>query len=271
MSIGRIGEGGSKSESNGGSMSWSSVTQEVEEFKRWLKDQLRPQVEVAIGFYSEVWKFSRSSLRPTEFSASMWCVSRENRIASNQTTHTENARTTEKRRRVERYRCQGTINVAEIESWDYGDDGGGDQFLSASNFICREDMLRKGFEQTMYINNDEMQAIAFTTPFWRHIDDVKEVIADSTFKTNVRSFEMFGLIANLGGFGVPLGYMFYLKKVREDTHAPSQQHIKRVGTELLMYWLKGLHNRGVRSLFFVTDKDQGQIAAAQRSLPNAYV
>ncbi|KAL3686998.1 hypothetical protein R1sor_013307 [Riccia sorocarpa] len=89
----------------------SSATQEAEEFKRWLKEQLRPQMEVATGFYWEVRKFSRSRLRPSEFSATMWCVSREDRTASNQTTQTENPRTAEKRGKVERYRCQGTVNV----------------------------------------------------------------------------------------------------------------------------------------------------------------
>ncbi|KAL3682910.1 hypothetical protein R1sor_000932 [Riccia sorocarpa] len=91
--------------------SWGSAAEEALEFKRWVKDDLRPQVEVATGFYWKLRKFSRSRRRPWKFTASMWCVSREDRTASHKTMPTDNPRTAEKRRMVERFRCQGTVKV----------------------------------------------------------------------------------------------------------------------------------------------------------------
>ncbi|KAL3696852.1 hypothetical protein R1sor_010928 [Riccia sorocarpa] len=96
----------------------------------------------------------------------------------------------------------------------------------------------------LYEDNDEFQAISFLIPLKRHVSSVKEVLTDSTFKTNDMRFEMFALIGNLDCFGVPLCYMFYLKKSSRRVYA--------------------LH-------FFITDKDAGQIEDAQRSMPEMLV
>ena len=52
--------------------------------------------------------------------------------------------------------------------------------------------------------------IPYITPFNDHIrrDDMNEIIIDSTFKTNQEKFELFTVIINCGGYGVPLAYLY---------------------------------------------------------------
>ena len=39
-------------------------------------------------------------------------------------------------------------------------------------------------------------------------DSINELVLDSTFKTNQEKFELFALIVNCGGFGMPLAYLY---------------------------------------------------------------
>ena len=62
----------------------------------------------------------------------------------------------------------------------------------------------------LYVENDFVRALGFLTPFNGHIrrDDINEIIIDSTFKTNQEKFELFAVIINCGGYGVPLAYLY---------------------------------------------------------------
>ncbi|KAL3688190.1 hypothetical protein R1sor_014499 [Riccia sorocarpa] len=126
--------------------------------------------------------------------------------------------------------------VAEIESWRYGA-GEPDQLKSSKDFIERPKNRTKGFELILYEETDDFEAFSFLTLFWRYVSTVKEVLTDSTFKTNNMRFEMFALIGNLGGFGVPLCYMFYLKKTSVDESTPNAYQTRGCRKGLLLVYL----------------------------------
>ncbi|KAL3693466.1 hypothetical protein R1sor_007117 [Riccia sorocarpa] len=304
-------------------------------FKQWVDDVVRPEVEVGSGLYWELRTWGRSAYCPNEFGATMRCVSRQDRVCVNRPQSAGHRRTSEKRRAIERFRCQGQLRitldtltamcsvtcihledherpswrdskfprealefldrvaevgmrtadvyhllrlqdhidpahitraqvnywVVEIESWRYGA-GEPDQLKSSKDFIERPENRTKDFELILYEENDDFEAISFLTPFWRYVSTVKEVLTDSTFKTNDMRFEMFALIGNLGGFGVPLCYMFYLKKTSLDEATPSSTQARGCRKGLLYEWMCKLREKGLRPAFFITDKNAGQIEAA---------
>ncbi|KAL3696519.1 hypothetical protein R1sor_010595 [Riccia sorocarpa] len=166
-------------------------------------------------------------------------------------------------------RAQVNYWVAEIESWRYGA-GEPDQLKSSKDFIERPENQAKGFELILSEETDDFEAFSFLTPFWRYVSTVKEVLTDSTFKTNDMRFEMFALIGNLGGFGVPLCYMFYLKKASVDESTPNAYQTRGCRKGLLYEWMCKLREKGLHPAFFITDKDACQIEAAQRAIPEIH-
>ncbi|KAL3687694.1 hypothetical protein R1sor_014003 [Riccia sorocarpa] len=266
--------------------SWSTMHPDSENdpsagpdsFKAWVNDSLRPELEVGTGFYWEVRKYSRT-VNVTVDTASGTCYVvafyvddhpkpswRDNVFPAKAKDFLAKFSAAEARKH-DLYRMlhqQGYIDaskvtraqvnywVAEIESWHYGDNEE-DQLKSVYNFLTRENMRSKGFEVTLFEDTDEVRAIAFNTLFWKHAAAVKEVVMDSTFKTNALRFEMFVVVANLGGFGVPLNYMFYLKKVGIGDPSPSLYQMKRTRKLLLGRWLGGLHERGLQPVFVLSD------------------
>ncbi|KAL3679533.1 hypothetical protein R1sor_022489 [Riccia sorocarpa] len=241
------------------------AVEEAQNFKFWLKEHLRPEVEVGIGFYWDpCWRdhaFPVAAKAFLEKNVSVGIRKQELYRMLHIEGLIDPSNIT---------RAQVNYWVAEIESCYYGEKDE-DQMRSASNFIRREDMGEKGFEQTLYEDNDEFQAFAFTMPFWKHGRAVKKLVTDSTFKINAMRLEMFGMMANLGRFGVPLSYCFYNKKVNVGDPIPSQYQMKRLRKEVLARWYRGLYERDLQSIFLLTDKDVGQIWAAKESLPNTFV
>ncbi|KAL3681632.1 hypothetical protein R1sor_024588 [Riccia sorocarpa] len=324
----------------------------IEEFSRRQRrsnvtkaeDVLRIEVETGSGLYWELRTWERSATRPNEFVATLRCACRQDRVSVNRQNSAANPRASEKRRSIQRFRCQGEFHVtldtatalcsltcihledhdrpswmenkfllaalefldnvaevgmrtadvyrllrlqhhidpekitraqvnywvAEIESWRYGA-GEPDQMKSSKDFIDRPENTAKGFEMLLYEGNDDFQAISFLTPFRRYVSTVKEVLTDSTFKTNDMRFEMLALIGNLSGFGVSLCYMFYLKKTIVDEATPSVTQPRGCRKGLLYDWMCKLREKGLRPAFFITDKDVGQIEAAQRAIPEMHV
>ncbi|KAL3690471.1 hypothetical protein R1sor_016780 [Riccia sorocarpa] len=283
---------------------WEDHENPRELFKKWAEDVLRVEVETGNGLYWELRTWEGSATRPNEFVATLRCACRQDRVSVNRQNSLANPRASEKRWSIQRFRCQGELHVAEagmrtadvyrllrlqdhidpekitrakvnywvaeIESWRYGA-GEPDQMKSSKDFIDRPENTVKGFEMLLYEDNDDFQAISFLTSFWRYVSTVKEVLTDSTFKTNDMRFEMFALIGNLGGFGVPLCYLFYLKKTIVDEATPSVTQPRGCRKGLLYDWMCKLREKGLRPAFFITDKDAGQIEAAQRAIPEMHV
>ena len=70
--------------------------------------------------------------------------------------------------------------------------------------------MNAGYKVIYYLENDYVRALRFCTPFLQLIgsDNMNELVVNSTFKTNQEQFELFGIIINNGGYGVPLAYLY---------------------------------------------------------------
>ncbi|KAL3679521.1 hypothetical protein R1sor_022477 [Riccia sorocarpa] len=245
--------------------SWEGSENPRNCFKEWVEQVVRPEVEAGSGLYWELRTWGRSAYRRNEFGATIRCVSRQDRVCVNRPNSAGNSRSSEKRRAIEHFRCQGElcitldtetpicsvtcIHLEDHERPSWKDSKFPREALEFLNRVAEAGMrtvdvyrlLRfarshrplahhqgteagetaKGFELILYEETTIFEAISFLTPFWRYVSTVKEVLTDSTFKTNDMRFEMFALIGNLGGFGVPLCYMFYLKKTSVDESTPN--------------------------------------------------
>ncbi|CAG8474476.1 11323_t:CDS:2 [Cetraspora pellucida] len=69
--------------------------------------------------------------------------------------------------------------------------------------------------------------------------DISEIILDSTFKTNKEKFELFSILNNYDGFGIPLAYLYV-----HTFSAPAE-------------------SKGIQPIFVLTDKDAGEIVAVE--------
>ncbi|CAG8648687.1 8992_t:CDS:1, partial [Paraglomus occultum] len=127
-------------------------------------------------------------------------------------------------------------------------------------------MAEKGYKVIFFIENDYVHALGYYTPlldcFGR--DKIAEIVIDSTFKTNQEKFELFAVNANVGGFGVPIAYLYL------DTYTPTCHNLHsdnlittRVGA-LTQFFLM-LRREGVLPTFVLIDKDSGEIAAVEEA------
>ena len=84
------------------------------------------------------------------------------------------------------------------------------QLLSAKMYLQQSEFIEKGFKIVVYIENDFVRALGFITPLWEEIgiNNVTEIVIDSTFKTNQERFELFAVNANCGGYGMPIAYLY---------------------------------------------------------------
>ncbi|KAF0504387.1 ATP-dependent DNA helicase pif1 [Gigaspora margarita] len=92
------------------------------------------------------------------------------------------------------------------------------QLLSSLNFLKQNELVDERFKVLLYIKNDFVRVLGFLTPFNNYIEkaDINEIFVDSTYKTNQQKFELFAVLVNYGGHGVPFAYMYV------DTFAASK-------------------------------------------------
>ncbi|CAG8673821.1 7575_t:CDS:2 [Cetraspora pellucida] len=104
------------------------------------------------------------------------------------------------------------------------------QLLSAHNFLKRNELNDQGYKILLYVENDFIRCLGFTTPFMQYIpkNKITEIIIDSTFKTNQEKFELFSILNNL----LALKEFFSLLKAE-----------------------------GIQLCFVLVDKDAGEISA----------
>ena len=89
---------------------------------------------------------------------------------------------------------------------------------------------------------------------------VVEIYVDSTHKTNVNKAELFSIIGEEGGVGVPLGYMLMEKKPTEDSRLfPGE--VTACCTRFYSY----AHALGLNPTFLHTDKCTSEIGGLQVS------
>jgi hypothetical protein len=141
------------------------------------------------------------------------------------------------------------------------------QLLSAKEFLEQPDLRSEGFKVLSYLENDFVRALGFATPFINRIgiSQIKEIVVDSTFKTNQERFELFVVNANCGGYGMPVAYLYLLTSTGTEaaSHNPENQIKTRV--QALCQFFTSLRHEGLLPVFVLVDKDAGEIAAVDEA------
>ncbi|CAB5372059.1 unnamed protein product [Rhizophagus irregularis] len=117
------------------------------------------------------------------------------------------------------------------------------QLLSAKEYLKE----KLNFKTIYYLENDFIKALGFTTPLLNRIGitNLKEIIVDSTFKTNQEHFELFVVNAN---------YAY---------NDPKNQVNTRI--QALREFFTSLRNEGLLPTFVLIDKDAGEISAIEEA------
>ena len=95
-------------------------------------------------------------------------------------------------------------------------------------------------------------------------DLVTELSMDATYGTNNEGADLFAVLAEYGGTGMPLAYVF-IKRTSESANFPGQL------TAVLHLFLAGLRDRRVDPVFVGSDKDFAQINAIQQTWPRTTI
>ena len=96
---------------------------------------------------------------------------------------------------------------------------------------------------------------------------VKEVAMDATFGTNNAGMDLFALLAEVDGTGVPLGYCFVEVNSGEGNHRSDRGALPNILTQFLGCFRRS----GLRPAFFGIDKDFSEISAVKQVFPDVKV
>ena len=128
-------------------------------------------------------------------------------------------------------------------------DGKSDKYLY--NFV------QEGKKQAvMFYIREAMQALT----------GAKELVMDATYGTNSAGMDMFAVLAELDGSGIPLCYMFVEKGTTENTK-PSANEGATIA--VITTFLSPLKDHGFNPHFFGTDKDAAEIFAVRHTWPKS--
>ena|SRR5437868_7908073 len=123
--------------------------------------------------------------------------------------------------------------------------------------------MARGFEILTYYDNNFIRALGFTTPLLNRIgvENINEIVIDSTFKTNQEKFELFVVNANCGGYGMPLAYLYLLVSSNLEivNYYPEDGIVSRA--QAIQKFFISLRQKGLLPSFVLTDKDAGEILA----------
>jgi hypothetical protein len=97
----------------------------------------------------------------------------------------------------------------------------------------------------------------------------KELAMDATYGTNNKGMELFAVLAEFDGTGVPLAYCFF--DVFEDNHKGERNAEPGAIIGILSLFLRPLKDFGLNPTFFGTDKDPAEIFAIGQTWPNATI
>lgn len=137
------------------------------------------------------------------------------------------------------------------------------QLLSAKEYFQEQPC----FKTICYLENDFIKALEFTTPLLNRIGitNLKEIIVDSTFKTNQERFELFVVNANCGGYGMPVAYLYLLicnGMAEVYNHSKNQVNTR---VQALRKFFTSLQNERLLPTFVLIDKDAGEISAIEEA------
>ena len=131
--------------------------------------------------------------------------------------------------------------------------------------------MNAGYKVIYYLENDYVRALGFCTPFLQLIgsNNMNELVVDSTFKTNQERFELFGIIINNGGYGVPLAYLYVVTFVLlEDISNSNNNNSIQNREGVLREFFSALRRENILPTFVLVDKDIGEINAIETAWDN---
>jgi MULE transposase domain len=97
----------------------------------------------------------------------------------------------------------------------------------------------------------------------------KELAMDATYGTNNTGMQLFAVLAEVDGTGIPLAYCF-IDVFNDDSHG-TRRADPGATTALLNQFLRPLRDAGFNPTFFGTDKDLSEIAAVGQVWPNTSI
>lgn len=140
------------------------------------------------------------------------------------------------------------------------------QLKSSKNFLEQNVEENDGYKVIYYLENDYVRSLGFITPFLQLIgrNNITELIIDSTYKTNQEHFELFAVVANNGGYGVPLAYL-YMDTFVPSEDLPNSDSDNRIQNRegVLCEFFLALRQENILPVFVLVDKDAGQINAIE--------
>ena len=96
--------------------------------------------------------------------------------------------------------------------------------------------------------------------------EAKELAIDATYGTNNAGMDLFAVLAEVDGTGVPLAYMFVGSSGVKDDNVTTT-----ATKDILIQFLETLKKKGCDPTFFGCDKDKGEIGAIQSVWPGSSV
>ncbi|KAL3694548.1 hypothetical protein R1sor_008199 [Riccia sorocarpa] len=237
-------------------------------YKTWLKTILQSELDLGSGTYWEMRRFSQSKRSSEEFCAVLWCSYREDRTAGREYPESELPRQAEKRRKITQNACKGCARVT----------------VNVSTSLCSLEVVHMERHAKPHWRENKIPAAAI---------DYMEAKAE----IGIRRHEVYRLLTEEGltpaiitraqvnywvdeieswSYGKneidqQLGASKFKKKVNINEVEVSQGGLTTICISVLTRWLESLRGKGLKPAFFITDKDVGQIKAAQMALPRTYV
>jgi len=116
-----------------------------------------------------------------------------------------------------------------------------------------------------------LRAIAFYIPNSINAltSRIKELVIDATFGTNNAGMDLFAVLAELDGTGVPLAYCF--TEIHKDNAKGERRAEPGATTAILDQFLRPLQASGCNPTFFGSDKDFSEIEAIRQVWPNVTI
>lgn len=161
--------------------------------------------------------------------------------------------------RTQHYQVYYRWQQANSRVWRLDDD----QFVSAHQYLS----TKPAVYDFHIFNSNNIRALAFYIR--KAISLTKEaceLVMDATYGTNSSGADLFAVLAEVDGAGVPLCYMFVEKQGISDN---SRRTVDGDLTAIIIQFLAILKNFGFRPRFFGTDKDQSELNAASVIFPEA--
>ncbi|CAK7275564.1 hypothetical protein SEPCBS119000_006746, partial [Sporothrix epigloea] len=137
-----------------------------------------------------------------------------------------------------------------------------DQFISTRLLLA--EMPSSDYRSAEYTKDHVRGFAIFCQATIQQLGPVtREVAIDATFGTNNAGMDLFAVLAEVHGTGVPLAYLLLEKKFAGRTNARGTGAIIAV----LVRFLEDIKKAGFNPTFFLCDKDPSEIAAISEVFP----